>query len=288
VNVEVFASARPGPCRERGLVLKSVGIDHHMVQARGGFLLVVGEHDAERALAELVEYERENRGFGVEEAPDLPRTDVAPGVAAYCAVLVLAQAANAAWPAALGLGRGDAEAVRGGALWRCATALTLHADLGHLIGNLFFGGLFGALLAHVAGNGVAWLTVLTAGFLGNVANAWVHGPEHTWIGASTAVFGGLGALVTLQWTQKRFLRLKPAYRWGPILAGFTLLGYLGMSGERTDVLAHLTGFACGAALGFAYGGRGRPFRPGRATQLRMGVAAAALLALSWILAVARA
>jgi len=284
VTLEVFSSSAAGPCHERGLVLKSVGIDHRMVQVRGGYRLIVAEHDAERALAELVAYERENRDFRPARGVSHPTADVRPGVVAYCLALSLGYVASVLWPAALQLGRGDSRAVRDGELWRCVTALMLHADLGHLIGNLFFGALFGGLLTHVAGNGVAWITVLSAGCFGNLANAWLHGPEHTWIGASTAVFGTLGALVTLQWTQKRFLELKPAFRWGPILAGFVLLSYLGMSGERTDVVAHVTGFASGAALGFAYGGRGRPFRPGRRAQLWLGAATTAVIALAWMLA----
>ncbi len=284
MSIEVFASHAPDACRERGLVLKAVGIDHSMVQVPGGFRLIVSEHDAERAMAELVQYERENRGFRPARSAPLPTADVRPGVAAYCAMLILGYVASVQWPTALRAGRGEAQAVRDGEVWRCATALMLHADLGHLIGNLFFGALFGGLLTHVAGNGVAWATVLSAGLLGNLANAWLHAPPYSWIGASTAVFGALGALMALQRTQREFLELKPAHRYGPVLAGFVLLSYLGMSGERTDVVAHLTGFASGAALGFAYGGRGRPFRPGRRAQVLLGTAAAALVALAWTLA----
>ena len=38
--------------------------------------------------------------------------------------------------------------------------------------------------------------------------------------------------------------------WAPLAAGILLLVYLGFGGERTDVGAHVAGFAVGAVLGF--------------------------------------
>jgi rhomboid protease GluP len=45
------------------------------------------------------------------------------------------------------------------------------------------------------------------------------------------------------------MALRPAQRYGPLFAGVILLGWLGTSGEHTDVMAHLLGFAVGGALG---------------------------------------
>ncbi|MCE1226661.1 MAG: hypothetical protein LWW87_09280 [Geobacteraceae bacterium] len=46
------------------------------------------------------------------------------------------------------------------------TALTLHADLQHLLGNLTIGGLFVFLLCRETGTGLSWFLLLAAGGLG--------------------------------------------------------------------------------------------------------------------------
>jgi rhomboid protease GluP len=72
--------------------------------------------------------------------------------------------------------------------------LSLHADPLHLMSNLASGVIFGIFVAQILGSGVAWLTILLAGALGNALNALVQSPEHTATGASTAIFGALGIL----------------------------------------------------------------------------------------------
>ena len=79
-------------------------------------------------------------------------------------------------------------------------------------------------------------------------------------------------------------------RWAPIGAGIMLLAFLGFGGERTDVGAHVAGFAVGVVIGFAlahaagrvpqppravglWGAGGRPVLPrmaGRPACLRVG------------------
>ena len=61
-----------------------------------------------------------------------------------------------------------------------------------------------------------------------------------------------------------------------------LLGFTGAGGERTDVLAHLTGFAMGALAGFAHATVRVP--RGRPAQGLAGLSAAALLVTSWAVA----
>ena len=78
----------------------------------------------------------------------------------------------------LGLGRTDANAIRSGALYRLATALTLHADVPHLLSNLLLGTALSYLLFHAMGGGLGTLGVLLAGMLGNLLNAWFHAGQH--------------------------------------------------------------------------------------------------------------
>ena len=86
--------------------------------------------------------------------------------------------------------------------------------------------------------------------LGNALNALVQSPEHTASGASTAIFGALGILSGYM-RRSRVVPWRGGLRRGaPLGAGLTLLVLLGFSGERTDIGAHIAGFAMGGVRGF--------------------------------------
>jgi membrane associated rhomboid family serine protease len=93
--------------------------------------------------------------------------------------------------------------------------------------------------------------MVAAGALGNAMNAIVQGGQHNSIGASTAVFAGLGLVSVFGWTRRRHLR-DWAQRTAPLIGGGLLLAYTGTGGERTDIVAHLTGFLAGAGFGYLY------------------------------------
>ncbi len=111
--------------------------------------------------------------------------------------------------------------------------------------------MIGTVTAQLLGQGLAWLAILLAGALGNALAALLRAPDHTAIGASTAVFAALG-IVSAYTRQRRWLeRHLGLRRLAPLGAGVLLLAYLGFGGERTDVGAHVMGFAVGLAVGWA-------------------------------------
>lgn len=71
----------------------------------------------------------------------------------------------------------------------------------------------------------------------------------------------------------------------PVAAGLALLAILGTEGKNTDLGAHLFGFGAGVFLGLltecALGNQGRP---GRLLNASLALAAAALVAGAWWLA----
>ena len=73
-------------------------------------------------------------------------------------------------------------------------------------------------------------------------------------------------------------------RLGPLVGGALLLGFLGMSGANTDVVAHATGLGAGFFLGWSAGSWRLPERLGRRGQITCGGLAAALVALAWLVA----
>ena len=68
----------------------------------------------------------------------------------------------------LGAGAAQAGLIQAGQWWRTITALTLHVDHGHLLGNLLAGVVIGTVTAQLLGQGLAWLAILLAGSIGNV------------------------------------------------------------------------------------------------------------------------
>ena len=146
------------------------------------------------------------------------------------------------------LGNAHAEKILQGEWWRLITALTLHSGILHLVSNIALGGIFMVRLCRLLGSGRAWFLVLCAGALGNLLNALVQSPNHQSIGSSTAVFGAVGLLATINMLH---YRSNLRQRWPlPIAAALGLLALLGASGENTDIGAHLFGFVSGIGLGF--------------------------------------
>lgn len=282
--VEVRRCRLRNEAERYALVLAAMGVKCRIVADGGGASLLVVPGDAARAEREIAAYVREN----TRQTPPAPMVRPAAegiiGALAYAAVLVFLH--SAALRDAFGLdwlaaGAAQAGLIAEGQLWRSVTALGLHGDGGHLLGNIAIGGLFGLLLAQMLGGGLAWLAILLSGAAGNLVAALLRSPEHTSIGASTAVFGALGLLSALSWRHQAPARLQGLRRWLPLAAGVMLLAYLGMGGERTDILAHVTGFFTGIALGLGLAWIGPRLSLGAGAQLAYGAATALLLLVAW-------
>ena len=276
-------------CLVLALVLEAAGIRYEMHEDKGEFVLVVAAPDADRARAEIDAYARENRGRLAQDAAPSQRADGWTGVAGYAAILLIVSILTQRnlfgfdWVAA---GKTHAGLIRQGEWWRAMTALTLHLDSAHLVANVVFGGLLGLFAGQLLGCGLAWISILFAGTAGNLLNAWVREPNHTSIGASTAVFAALGIVAAYAWKRRRRTEESRLARWAPLVGGVVLLGYLGTGGARTDVFAHVAGFVSGLGLGTFYGMRGDRRMLSERTQALLGVCALAALTLAWILALA--
>ena len=281
--VPIFQSVAAGPCFENALVLEARGFDYEL-RADGALLqLAVPPADADRARVELEHYHLEN-----VPAPAVPGLAMSGGGGAGVLAYVLALLAITWFDdrAVLGhdwfeAGKLDGALFRAGEWWRPITALTLHGDAGHLFGNLIFGSLFGYAAGQLLGSGVAWLSILAAGAVGNALNAFIQGPEHTSVGASTAVFAALGIVSAFVWRHQSRVGRGWAHRWAALIAGGVLLTLLGVGDEHTDIVAHLTGFTSGVVAGWLWGMLGHR-APALMIQRTCGLAAAALLTVAWI------
>jgi membrane associated rhomboid family serine protease len=248
----VFHASERRVCMEARLVLAAVGIASEPIRGPSDWELVVRADDFEAATAELDSYRLENAEAEVVAPPTAIHGGAAAAVLAYAVILVSLfamerrEAFDFDWRSAGQMRAGD---VLAGEWWRTVTALTLHADAVHLTANLGYGAVFGFLAGRILGGGVAWLAILVAGAIGNGLNAAVQPADHTSIGASTAVFAALGLIVAHalrgKWSEPETMMK----RWSPVIGGAVLLALTGVGGERTDVMAHFTGFLAGVAVG---------------------------------------
>lgn len=284
----VLRTSQRDEFQESRLVLESMGIAAHVLHQEGTWVLAVRHQDAGIATAELDAYRRENPEPLASRNKAVPVFEGAgtavffyAGTIILVAQLNMRQTFGLEWFAA---GRMRAGSVMDGQWWRTFTALTLHLDGGHIIANLLFGAVFGWLAGRVLGGGVAGLAIVIAGALGNFMNAAVQNPNHSSIGASTAVFAALGVIVSHSLRPRSFVQPKLLKRWSPLIGGVLLLAFTGIGGERTDVVAHLTGFLAGLLIG--WGGCRLPSRwlESRKIQACVGLAALAIIAFAWALA----
>lgn len=272
-------------------MLNSQSIPFFELEDLGEFSLQVEEHWAEAAREQLRRYEEENKGFRLRRALP-PAAPFARSGLAACA-LVVSALTLLAWGDAGGLGwqrlgGSLSEAVRGGELARTLTALTLHADVPHLLSNLLFGALFGYLWFHALGGGIGALAMLLTGVLGNLTNAWIQPAGHFSIGASTAVFGAVGLLCGSEARTRHLLKEHETRRFAPLGGAFVFLLYLGVgevqSVNNIDVLAHVFGLLWGLILGAGMASLPRARIESHGVQLACALVCVLLLALGWSIA----
>ena len=279
----------PKECADCAFLLDAVGIPYERRTTATGQSLWVAPEDHARAARELTDYLRENRR-PVRPPVVWPRHPHALyGVIGYALVQIAVTMAavthvgDKGWMSAGVLDKGFLDR---GEWWRVLTALTLHADMLHLLSNLAFGALFGYPAARLFGPGIAWLLILLGGGFAYGVDALLHPPEHYLLGASTAVFTALGLIAAYGW--RRHMRdWTPWMRnASPLIGGLALLAFTGTGGENTDILAHLAGFAVGAGLGALCARLPMP-APGRdGLQWAAGATAIGLVALAWTFALA--
>lgn len=249
-----------GEAFEHGLVVLALGFPYWLVPYEGGFRLLVPNDSLASSRSQLELFDRESqhwppRSFAAAEAPKPPSV-IGPLLWVLATIGVFR--AQEQWPEDLERwGMLDAEKVFSrGEVWRIATALWLHADIAHLTANLVSGFfIFSAVLTQL-GRVRGTLLVILSALLGNAAVVSLNWSNaYRSLGASTAVFGGLGVLTGAALARVIYGEEKNIARslFTPLAAGLTLLGLFGAGELHTDVAAHACGFAAGV-LGGVIGG----------------------------------
>jgi rhomboid protease GluP len=275
-------------------VLEALVIPHRVLVSEEGSAIVVDARQAAKASAALEAADREASEVPPPEpaAPDSGPSSIGVVLAMSLVAFffVTGSRGESRWFAA---GSAVAELIVNGAWWRAITALTLHANLGHVAGNAAALIIFVSALGRWLGPGVASWLVLFTGTAGNLINAYVHGTHHDSIGASTAAFGAIGLMGGLQFVRRARWKVRSDWRRRALTAIAATLGIFAMIGGAVDlrdpspliprdidVTAHVAGMLVGLLTGFLVGRLPRRAPP--LAQLGLGLGSLTVILLAWL------
>jgi rhomboid protease GluP len=282
--VEVLrATSSPTLAGDWSLVLASAGIAHRVVEGGGAFSLLVGAPDARAAGEALAAFDAESVPKVVPPAPDLGPSPlgVLTGAALLAMFFVTGPRDGPAPTAWFEVGSASAAAIVHGQWWRAITALTLHADVLHLAGNVIASLIFVSAVGRWLGGGLGALLIVACAAAANGLTALWHRADFVSVGASTATFAAVGLVAGLQLVRRWRYDVR-RHAWLPLGAALGLFAMLGV-GPNADVGAHLFGLSVGAGAGAGVAAA-RVRAPGLAGQALLSVVVSAVLVGAWLLA----
>ncbi len=285
-SAEQLLRATPSPtlAGDWSLVLASAGLAHRLVEGGGVFSLVVAAADAPRR-------PRRSPPSTSRACPSSfrPLLDLGPSAlgvlsgAALLAMFVVTGPRDVPAPTAwFDVGSASASEILHGQWWRVFTALTLHADVLHVVGNVIACLIFVSAVGRWLGPGLGALLIVGAAAGANGLTALWHRAGFVSVGASTATFAAIGLVAGLQLVRRWRYDVRRRYAWLPLGAALGLFAMLGV-GEHADVGAHLFGLSVGAAVGASVASTGWR-APGRLGQALLIAVVSAVLIGAWVLA----
>ena len=138
-----------------------------------------------------------------------------------------------------------------GQWWRLLTATVLHANVLHLLSNLYALWYVGRLAEPLFGRPAYLLIYLLSGIAGCVASLWWH-PFSAGVGASGAIFGIYGALAAWLAIRHRSMRASTAASLFSGVAAMIIYNLaFGFFQKNVDVAAHVGGLVAGLVAGSA-------------------------------------
>ncbi len=285
------------PNREKALewlaVLGAARIPYSLVKPPDGWRIVVAAADINRALSSLDEFEQESRYWPPKPIEDVVEECGEAGLISLLVAVALVFFFYVTGPFNPGVswfdaGSAKADRIVAGEYWRLVTALTLHDDISHVLGNAAACFLLGIIVCQFLGYGTGWLLIGFTGVGGNMITAWIYKAGHNSIGASTAVFGAIGILGAMRAMAYFLPGTFPVKRvLVPVFIVIAMLSFLGAGHNRpVDLLAHLFGAVCGLVGGCFYPSL-RRYRNATAGQLAAVVLLLTIVTVSWHLALRR-
>ena len=233
------------------LVLASQDI--HPVIAPPGetpeWALLIDSAHYDRALSAIQQYRLENRGWSWRRELPGGAVEIHSGALFWCLLLAFWHwVVTFVAPNFANLGKMDSVAVQAGAWHRLFTPILLHSDLAHLMANVTFGVLVLGFSMARFGPGPTLLATYLGGAIGNLFGLTFYSYPYTGVGASGMMMAALGVLCTHSVGLWRKSPKAARYIFSGVVSGLFLFILFGVD-PSSDILAHLGGFLAGLAFG---------------------------------------
>ena len=139
-----------------------------------------------------------------------------------------------------------------GRIWTLVTALFLHADILHLLGNMLFLYAFGNALEKEVGAGKTYLAFFAGGVLSFLLGTFFYDPSINMIGASAAIFTLTAVVMLVKPLKFSLIFFMPL---GLVAIIYIIYNVVTVqSGVESNVayISHVIGFAIGIPFGIAW------------------------------------
>ncbi|WKZ40686.1 MAG: rhomboid family intramembrane serine protease [Anaerolineales bacterium] len=184
--------------------------------------------------------------------PSIPTTVTYVLIGITVAVYLLQMASVALWGYAIYdigwleiYGARINESIRAGELWRLITPVFLHGSLMHIFFNMYALFNIGSFLERQFGHGRFFLLYFLGAFAGNVFSFLLTGEGSISVGASTAVFGLIGAQAVFLYQNRELFGEQSRQMIGSTVFIIVINLFIGLS-PRIDNWGHIGGLLGGA------------------------------------------
>jgi len=137
-------------------------------------------------------------------------------------------------------------AVFQGHVYQLLTSIFVHVDLVHLLSNCLFLLVFGLKAEERLLSWQYYLVFIISGLMGGILS-FVYGPISISAGASGAIFGLLGADLTLMYLHERTKSF-----WGYVASGVIFFFIMSFGSPNVNLFAHAIGLITGAIIPFIF------------------------------------
>jgi membrane associated rhomboid family serine protease len=139
-----------------------------------------------------------------------------------------------------------------GRVWTLVTALFLHADILHLLGNMLFLYVFGNTLEKEVGTQKTMLAFFSGGILAFILGTLFYDQSVFLIGASAAIFTLTAVVMLVKPLKFSFIFLMPLGLVAIIYLIYNILAVQFGGESNVAYISHVIGFAVGIPLGIAW------------------------------------
>ena len=139
-----------------------------------------------------------------------------------------------------------------GRVWTLVTALFLHADVLHLLGNMLFLYVFGNTLEKEMGTQKTMLAFFSGGILAFILGTLFYDQSVFLIGASAAIFTLTAVVMLVKPLKFSFIFLMPLGLVAIIYLIYNILAVQFGGESNVAYISHVIGFAVGIPLGIAW------------------------------------